>query len=98
MTYEDGIVGLRNNRFYCYMNACLQCLLPIHELRDYYVGMKYEGALSKGISRHRERQPYSNTLNEFYCTVFSKSSQHKKKWVLDTDFKNLMYKTFSPIV
>ena len=21
--FEDGLVGLRNNTFYCYMNACL---------------------------------------------------------------------------
>ncbi len=34
---RDGIVGLRNNSLYCYMNACLQCLFPIDELRDYYL-------------------------------------------------------------
>ena len=34
---EDGIVGLHNNTFYCYMNACLQCLLPIEELRDHFI-------------------------------------------------------------
>jgi ubiquitin C-terminal hydrolase len=34
---KDGIVGLKNNSLYCYMNACLQCLLPITELRDYYL-------------------------------------------------------------
>ena len=39
--YEDGIVGLENNTFYCYMNACLQCLMPISELRDFYVMQKY---------------------------------------------------------
>lgn len=35
--YEDGVVGLENNTFFCYMNACLQCLLPIEEMRDHFV-------------------------------------------------------------
>ena len=34
---KDGIIGLKNNNLYCYMNSCLQCLLPIEELRDYYI-------------------------------------------------------------
>lgn len=34
---KEGIVGLKNNSLYCYMNACLQCLSPISELRDYYI-------------------------------------------------------------
>ena len=24
---KDGIIGLKNNSLYCFMNACLQCLL-----------------------------------------------------------------------
>lgn len=39
--YEDGIVGLHNNTFFCYMNACLQCLLPIEELRDHFIEQQY---------------------------------------------------------
>ena len=27
--YGDGLAGLRNNSLYCYLNACLQCLVPI---------------------------------------------------------------------
>ena len=34
--FSQGIVGLRNESNYCYMNACLQCLIAIDELRDYY--------------------------------------------------------------
>ena len=37
MKLEDGIVGFENNALYCYMNACLQCLLPISELRDHFL-------------------------------------------------------------
>ena len=39
---REGIVGLKNNSLYCYMNACLQCLLPITELRDYYLNMEFK--------------------------------------------------------
>ena len=38
---KEGIVGLKNNSLYCYMNACLQCLLPINQLRDYYLILGY---------------------------------------------------------
>jgi ubiquitin C-terminal hydrolase len=33
----DGIVGLHNNRYYCYMNAIIQCFAPMIELRNYYL-------------------------------------------------------------
>jgi ubiquitin C-terminal hydrolase len=32
----EGICGFQNNSLYCYMNSCLQCLLAIDNLRDYY--------------------------------------------------------------
>lgn len=38
---REGVIGLRNNSLYCYMNACLQCLLPIDEMRDYYLTQMY---------------------------------------------------------
>ncbi len=38
---KDGIIGLKNNNLYCYMNSCLQCLLPIDELRDYYLSKQF---------------------------------------------------------
>ena len=39
---KDGICGIKNNSLYCYMNACLQCLLPIEEFRDYMLRADYE--------------------------------------------------------
>ena len=33
----NGIIGLQNNSYHCYMNAVLQCLLPINELRDHFI-------------------------------------------------------------
>ena len=38
---KDGIVGLQNNSLFCYMNACLQGLLVIDEMRDYYLEKKF---------------------------------------------------------
>ena len=38
----DGIIGLKNNSLYCYMNACLQCLMNIDSLRDYYIAQEYQ--------------------------------------------------------
>ena len=34
---KDGILGLKNNSLYCYMNATLQCLLAIEPMRDYFI-------------------------------------------------------------
>ena len=39
--YKEGLVGLENFRFFCYLNACLQALMGISELRDYYVNEEY---------------------------------------------------------
>ena len=38
---KDGVVGLKNNSLYCYMNATLQCLLTIDSMRDYFIQNKY---------------------------------------------------------
>jgi len=79
------------------MNACLQCLIPIHEMRDHYVNQTFKEALDKGIAKQRTRQMYSNTFHDFYVTVFSKSSE-QKRWVLDPDLKRLAARNFNPIV
>ena len=57
----DGIVGIKNNNLYCYMNACLQCLLPIKELRDYYLNQDY--------IRFQNQKCVSNSLD--YCTMMA---------------------------
>ena len=38
---KDGILGMRNNSYYCYLNAFMQCLAPITEMRDHYLLQKY---------------------------------------------------------
>lgn len=38
---EDGVVGLKNNSMYCYLNACMQCLAPIDQLKQHYEAQTY---------------------------------------------------------
>lgn len=96
---EDGIVGLENNTFYCYMNACLQCLVPILELRDHFsLQDYYDVALAgKGITRTRNNFDFCNRLHEFYCVVFSKSSKDKR-WTIKPSLKQLLRRRFDPIM
>lgn len=42
MELKEGIVGLKNNSLYCYMNATLQCLACVDDLRDYVLAGKFE--------------------------------------------------------
>lgn len=65
---KDGIVGLKNNSLYCYMNAILQCLMPIEELRDYYVTRNYKRFdHTKCISNSFD---YSDGICEFMREAF----------------------------
>jgi ubiquitin C-terminal hydrolase len=34
---SDGIVGIKNISYYCYLNAFMQCLIPIDEMRNHYL-------------------------------------------------------------
>ena len=65
---KDGIVGLKNNSLYCYMNACLQCILTITEMRDYYMNEDYRRF-------HEDRtvsnsNGYSRTIGEFFAEFY----------------------------
>lgn len=96
--FEDGIVGLENNTFYCYMNACLQCLVPIRELRDHFVLQSYyDVALQGGQTRTRNNFDFCNRLHEFYAVVYSKSSSDKQ-WVIKPTLKALLRRRFDPIM
>lgn len=65
---KDGIIGLKNNSLYCYMNACLQCLLPIDELRDYYINQEFRRFHDdKTLSNSNE---YSRKISEFFNDAF----------------------------
>ena len=93
--YEDGIVGLQNNTFYCYMNACLQCLVPIDELRDYYVTQRYFDVADQGRTRTGNNFDFSDHLNHFYVAVFSSSSRRRS--VVRPSLKMLLRQRFDPI-
>lgn len=56
------------------MNACLQCLLPIVEMRDHYVMQEYLDVTDHGQTRTRNNFEFSHRINDFYSVVFSKSS------------------------
>lgn len=93
---QDGIVGLHNNTFYCYMNACLQCLLPIDELRDHFLMQDYADVLSKG-PRLKNNFEYCNRFHDFFDKVFSKSSA-AKKWTIKPELKQVLKRKFDPIL
>lgn len=94
--YEDGVVGLENNTFFCYMNACLQCLLPIEEMRDHFVLQKYWEVAEKGMTRTRNNFDFCTKLHDFYNVVFSKSSRDKR-WVIKPTLKQLLRRRFDPV-
>ena len=96
-SFEDGIVGLENNTFYCYMNACLQCLLPITELRDHYVMQRYWDVVDRGTTRCRNTFDFCNRMHEFFNVVYSKSSRDKR-WVIKPSLKHLLRQRFDPIM
>ena len=95
--YQDGIVGLENNTFYCYMNACLQCLLPVTELRDHYVMQNYWNVVANGTTRTRNNFEFCNRLHEFFNNAYSKSSKDKR-WVIKPTLKQLLRQRFDPIM
>lgn len=53
----EGICGFQNNSLYCYMNSCMQCLLAIDNLRDYYAQNIYEQY--SNIQTVADKQEYS---------------------------------------
>jgi|LauGreDrversion4_2_1035121.scaffolds.fasta_scaffold87875_3 ubiquitin C-terminal hydrolase len=66
----QGIQGMKNNRFYCYLNACLQCLAPITEMRNHYLTQTYAGYTE--LKTLRNNFDYSNGMYLFYKAMFKK--------------------------
>ena len=77
------------------MNACLQCLVPIEDLRDYYVLQKFFDVAERGRTRMRNNFDFSNQLHNFYAQVFSKSS--RRHAVVRPTLKMLLRRRFDPI-
>lgn len=91
---QDGIVGLRNDTFYCYMNACLQCLLAIEPLRDHFLNKDYHQYNPKETKRNNFH--FCQQFDMLYQMVYSKSSK-QKDWVVNPEIKKLVKRKFDPI-
>lgn len=70
---QDGIVGLKNNNLYCYMNACLQCLLPIEEFRDYYLNQEFKKF--QDVQTLNNTDEYSQMMSQFINDAFDIDSR-----------------------
>lgn len=62
-------MGLKNELFYCYMNATLQCLLCITELNDYL------SFTLQRIKEHIPRQSYEKLL---HCRMYAEFIEQMK--------------------
>lgn len=67
----DGIVGLENSTYYCYMNACLQCLIPIDELRDHFIMQEYVDACGN-VKRMKRHFDFCEKFHDFYNLIYSR--------------------------
>lgn len=90
---KEGIVGLKNNSLYCYMNAILQCLMPIEEMRDYYLGRNYKRfEQTRCISNSFD---YSDGVSDFFREAFEYDA--RSQGILNpTQLKNLIRRQFYP--
>lgn len=79
------------------MNACLQCLLPIDELRNHFLQQEYLGYKKRGVDRKRNNFDFCDKFNQFYSMVFTKSSKDKK-WVLNPELKKIVRRSFDPLM
>ena len=93
MNLQNGIVGLKNNSLYCYMNACLQCLLNITQLRDYYLNNEFKRFHNTTTLSNSNQ--YSREMAGFLGDVFRCASENEE--ILNpTGLKNLIRKKFYP--
>ena len=65
------IFGLENNRYYCYLNAVIQCIFSISELARYYEDARFmevniKNPVNKGLK-------FSRTLSEFAEEINTKN-------------------------
>ena len=77
------------------MNATLQCMIPIVELRDYFLDSKYQRFVNDAtVSNSND---YSRKFAEFFDQVYECDS--KEELVLNpTMLKNLIRRRFTPIM
>ncbi len=91
--YSKGMVGLRNNSYYCYMNAVLQCFANITPMREFYLNQTYSQYTK--INTMRDSFDFSNSLYLFYKTIWKvpQTGPGDLKY-----FKDVVQKKFCPIL
>ena len=78
------------------MNACLQCLLPIETMRDYFINQEY--------IRFKEQETVSNSFDycsqfqNFYKECYTTEYSSSGNFLNPTGLKNLIRKKFLPIM
>lgn len=92
---KDGVVGLKNNSLYCYMNACLQCLIPIETLRDYYMTCGFQKFYSTKTASNSN--DYCRMFGEFYVEVF-KYEKEDQTYFNPSGLKNIIRRHFYPMM
>lgn len=79
---------MKNNNQYCYLNAFMQCLAPISEMRDHYLMQRY--TFYKDTSTKKGDLKFSECLYLFYQAMFKENYQ-----VIDIEYlKNIVVKKF----
>jgi len=84
-------VGLQNNRYYCYMNAIMQCFANMTVIRNFYLSQEY--AAYKSINTLSHSFDFSNSMFLFYKTVWTE----KKKVVSIDKLRTHIMKKFEPV-
>jgi len=84
-SYKNAIAkskpcGMNNERFYCYMNACIQCLLSFDSLVQYVSQKKYQKALNTKTSKFwwalSEIVDFNNSkINPFTPTILRRIAE-----------------------
>jgi hypothetical protein len=70
---------MKNSSYYCYLNALLQSLAPIDEMREHYLTQSY--SKYKTVATKRDDFSFSNGLY-----IFFKSGFREKQQIIDVKF------------
>ena len=77
------------------MNACLQCLVPIGELRDHYMTQSYLNVLDRDRTNNSNNFDFSDRMHQFYVDVFRRSSRQNAV-ISPTPLTDLLRQRFNP--
>ena len=81
---SEGIVGLQNYSYYCYMNSCLQCLLAVEQLKDHFITLAYKEKFPHSKpARVRHTFKLSLAFTRFYQDVWLKKNNQAHTYKRD---------------